>query len=170
MILMDARTTYTVHTQSTRSMCWGWCLAARSRTRPLYPHAACAGACVWLHGAAQERCIHTQHVLGLVFGCTGPHKNAASRKELQARSKLGSHPTAGWLCFLLWPFEKSDTVARQHLAQLPGQVTVATVSTYSMCWGWCLAARGRTRTLHPHAACAEAGVFTIKSALLIPVL
>jgi hypothetical protein len=24
--------------------------------------------------AAQERCIHTQHVLGLVFGCTGPHK------------------------------------------------------------------------------------------------
>jgi hypothetical protein len=26
--------------------------------------------------AAQERCIHTQHVLGLVFGCTGPHKKS----------------------------------------------------------------------------------------------
>ena len=40
--------------------------------------AACAEADAWLHGAADERCITSQHVLRLLFGCIKPQKIAAS--------------------------------------------------------------------------------------------
>ena len=121
-------------------------MAARGRTRALHPHAACAEAGVWLHGAAQERCIHTQQVLKLMFGSTGPHKSTLCTQHV-----LRPHGA-----------DQDCYIHTLHVLRLVFGITGPhknVASTRSMCWSWCLAARGRTRTLYPHGACAGAGVW-----------